>query len=56
MRADTTVDAAPPPRGLVQNLENPRLSGFDYSRLDNVSTSGNPDFELQRNVYRHPDQ
>ncbi|KAL8654237.1 MAG: hypothetical protein Q9226_003513 [Calogaya cf. arnoldii] len=43
------------PRG-PHNLEQSRLSGFEYSRLDNDFTSGHPDYELQRNIYRHPDR
>ncbi|KAL8846462.1 MAG: hypothetical protein Q9221_008446 [Calogaya cf. arnoldii] len=43
----------PAPRGPL-SLEDPRLSGFEYSRLDNDFTPGNPDFELHRNIYRHP--
>ncbi|KAI4270441.1 MAG: hypothetical protein LQ337_006689, partial [Flavoplaca oasis] len=44
-----------PPRGPL-NLEQPRLSGFKYSRLDNDFTSAKPDFDLQRNIYRHPER
>ncbi|KAL8995892.1 MAG: hypothetical protein Q9169_004466 [Polycauliona sp. 2 TL-2023] len=36
------------------NLEHSRLSGFEYSRLDDDFTAGNPDYELHRNIYRHP--
>ncbi|KAL8670833.1 MAG: hypothetical protein Q9168_004652 [Polycauliona sp. 1 TL-2023] len=36
------------------SLEHPRLSGFEYSRLDNDFTAGNADYEKQRNIYRHP--
>ncbi|KAL8689164.1 MAG: hypothetical protein Q9218_005101 [Villophora microphyllina] len=49
-------DNPPPPRGTVLDLTNPRVSGFEYSRLDNDFTAGNPDFEIQRNIYRHPDR
>lgn len=44
----------PPTRDTIPDLENPRLSGFEYSRLDNDFTSGNSDYELARNIYRHP--
>ncbi|KAL8893580.1 MAG: hypothetical protein Q9192_005125 [Flavoplaca navasiana] len=46
---------SPPPRG-PPNLEHSRLSEFEYSRLDNDFTSANPDFDLQRNIYRHPER
>ena len=45
-----------PARENVPDLENARLSGFEYSRLDNDFTSCNPDFEIQRKIYRHPDR
>lgn len=60
IRSETVLllnaDATLPPREAVPDLENPRLSGFEYSRLDNDFTIGLPDFELQRNIYRHPDR
>ncbi|KAL8878254.1 MAG: hypothetical protein Q9198_003895 [Flavoplaca austrocitrina] len=45
-----------PPSRAPPNLEHPRLSGFEYSRLDNDFTSANHDFDLQRNIYRHPER
>ena len=60
IRSETVLflnaDATPTPRETVPDLENPRLSGFEYSRLDNDFTSGLPDLELRRNIYRHPDR
>ena len=45
-----------PPREAIPDLGNPRLCGFEYSRPDNDFTSGHPDFEIRRNIYRHPDR
>jgi hypothetical protein len=36
------------------NLEHPQIFGFEYSRLDSDFSSGRPDFEIRRNIYRHP--
>ena len=52
LNADPTL----PSRETVPDLENPRLSGFEYSRPDNSMTTFLSDFELQRNIYRHPDR
>ncbi|KAL8864905.1 MAG: hypothetical protein Q9174_007171 [Haloplaca sp. 1 TL-2023] len=59
IRSDTVLllsEFSPPttPSSKTPNLDHPRLSGFEYSRLDNDFTAGHPDFELQRNIYRHP--
>jgi hypothetical protein len=35
-------------------LERPRILGFDYSRLESDFSSGRPDYEIKRNIYRHP--
>lgn len=35
-------------------LEHPRLFGFEYSRLDSDFSSGRADFDIRRNIYRHP--
>ena len=60
LRSETVLllSGAPntPHSRVCPSLENPRLSGFEYSRLDNDFTSGHPDYELQRNIYRHPNR
>ncbi|KAH7346177.1 hypothetical protein BKA65DRAFT_594740 [Rhexocercosporidium sp. MPI-PUGE-AT-0058] len=38
----------------VAILEYPRVLGFEYSRLDSDFSSGRPDYDIKRNVYRHP--
>ena len=43
-----------PPSRAPPNLDHARLGGFEYSRLDNDFTSGHPDYEIERNIYRHP--
>ena len=48
--------SALPSRETIPDLENPRLSGFEYSRLDNQLTTLLSDFDIQRNIYRHPDR
>ena len=50
------ADATLPVREIVPDLENPRLSGFEYSRLDNGFSYGYADFKHERNIYRHPDR
>ncbi|KAH9207473.1 hypothetical protein DL95DRAFT_374293 [Leptodontidium sp. 2 PMI_412] len=35
-------------------LEHPRVFGFEYSRLDSDFSSGRPDYDIKRNIYRHP--
>lgn len=35
-------------------LEQPRIFGFEYSRLDSNFSSGRPDYDIKRNIYRHP--
>ena len=35
-------------------LEQPRIFGFEYSRLDSDFSSGRPDYDIKRNIYRHP--
>ncbi|KFY51055.1 hypothetical protein V496_08971 [Pseudogymnoascus sp. VKM F-4515 (FW-2607)] len=35
-------------------LEQPRIFGFEYSRLDSDFSSGRPDCDIKRNIYRHP--
>ncbi|KAL8832352.1 MAG: hypothetical protein Q9170_004922 [Blastenia crenularia] len=40
----------------VPDLQHPRLTGFEYSRLDNEMSFRHSDFELQHNIYRHPDR
>ncbi|KFX98258.1 hypothetical protein V490_02408 [Pseudogymnoascus sp. VKM F-3557] len=35
-------------------LEQPRVFGFEYSRLDSDFSSGRPDYDIKRNIYRHP--
>ena len=46
--ATAPLSRAPP------NLDHARLGGFEYSRLDNDFTSGHPDYEIERNIYRYP--
>ncbi|KAG4433090.1 hypothetical protein IFR05_011430 [Cadophora sp. M221] len=38
----------------VAILEEPRVFGFEYSRLDSDFSSGRPDYDIKRNIYRHP--
>lgn len=38
----------------VAILEHPRVLGFEYSRLDSDFSSGRPDHDIKRNIYRHP--
>lgn len=35
-------------------IEQPRIFGFEYSRLDSDFSSGRPDYDIKRNIYRHP--
>jgi hypothetical protein len=35
-------------------LENPQIFGFEYSRVVTDFSSGRPDFNIRRNIYRHP--
>ncbi|PQE17504.1 HET-s domain protein [Rutstroemia sp. NJR-2017a BBW] len=37
-------------------LEHPTIFGFEYSRLDSDFSSGRPDYDIKRNIYRHPDR
>ena len=35
-------------------LDNPRIFGFEYSRLEGDFSSGRADYDVRRNIYRHP--
>ncbi len=48
---DRTASTEPPE---IVILEEPRIFGFEYSRLDSDFSSGRPDYEIKRNIYRHP--
>ncbi|PQE33835.1 Serine threonine kinase protein [Rutstroemia sp. NJR-2017a WRK4] len=37
-------------------LEHPTIFGFEYSRLDSDFSSGRSDYDIKRNIYRHPDR
>ncbi|KFY47027.1 hypothetical protein V494_00202 [Pseudogymnoascus sp. VKM F-4513 (FW-928)] len=37
----------------IAMLEQPRIFGFEYSRLDSDFSSGRPDYDIKRNIYRH---
>ncbi|KAL2059780.1 hypothetical protein VTL71DRAFT_10164 [Oculimacula yallundae] len=38
----------------VSILEHPHVFGFEYSRMDSDFSSGRPDYDIKRNIYRHP--
>ena len=41
-------------RDKIPNLEHPRLSGFEYSRLVTDGTGFHFDYKVEHNIYRHP--
>lgn len=43
-----------PPSPDTGALEHPTIFGFEYSRLDSDFSSGRPDYDIKRNIYRHP--
>jgi hypothetical protein len=36
------------------HLDDPRITGFEYARLESDFSSARPETEIRRNVYRHP--
>jgi hypothetical protein len=37
-------------------LEDPQIFGFEYSRVITDFSSGRPDFNIRRNIYKHPER
>jgi hypothetical protein len=36
------------------HLDDPRITGFEYARLESDFSSAHPEIEIKRNIYRHP--
>ncbi|KAI6712318.1 hypothetical protein JHW43_005175 [Diplocarpon mali] len=48
----TAASPTEPPETAI--LSHPTIFGFEYSRPDSDFSSGRPDYDIRRNIYRHP--